>query len=97
MTTRTGSSDKDCSYAEHFRVRLRAIAPSKAVDAFRTPFPIDVPFITRGGTVVKHVIGFEPRRISGALRAFAAELAAESSAGRCDVDQKPAAAAGAPL
>ena len=48
-----------------------AIAPSNAVHTFAMQFAIDILYIRRDGQVVKRVLGLKPRRLSGALRAFA--------------------------
>ena len=61
------------------RGTVLAIAPSNAVHTFKMQFPIDLVFIQRDGRVVKCVRNLVPRRISGALRAFAVlEFAAGS-------------------
>ena len=67
-TRRTGLLGRHALSAD----TVLAIAPSNAIHTFGMQFPIDVLFISRDGTVIKRVLALKARRISGALRAFAA-------------------------
>jgi uncharacterized membrane protein (UPF0127 family) len=47
------------------------IAPSNAVHTWFMRTPLDLVFVTRGGTVTKICRGVKPWRVAGSLRAFA--------------------------
>ena len=61
------------------------IAPCQAIHTFRMRFPIDVVFADRAGRVVHFRSHVGPRRITGALRAFAAIEMASGAAARADI------------
>jgi uncharacterized protein len=61
------------------------IAPCQAIHTFRMRFPIDVIFADREGRVVHFRSNVGPRRITGALRAFATIEMASGAAARADI------------
>ena len=61
------------------------IAPCQAIHTFRMRFPIDVVFADREGRVVHFRSHVGPRRITGALRAFATIEMASGAAARADI------------
>jgi hypothetical protein len=61
--------------------QVLVIAPSNAVHTWFMRFPLDLVFVSRGGTVTKTCRGVRPWRLAGSLKAFAV---IECSAGFID-------------